>query len=283
MQHFFRTVCFTVFAVSISVAQQGNPLSRGFLPPYFSMPAENEVVNFSSPLQPVMESPEYPFENFQSGKEGVVEVELYVTAEGKAVYSEVNVSSGDVTFDASALQCAMNSSFPPGYATVHGISSDFKIAIPFYFLLSADPERYWHSRLELARVQKDYELAMRDFQSFITARTIASKQTLASTKTKLEEKVRFAKRLHKMLAEKKETAILRLRDEISSVKMGTESAPLAIDGPNESLNWRRVSDDQKTATVTLVTPRSAVTTEVVKATNNLERLQVELEIKKSYL
>ena len=268
----------TLLLIAASVAAQSSMTSRGFIPPLFTLPEEAEEVRFTSAKQPVFMLPDYPEEQLNLGIEGVVEVTMYVTSEGEVVYSEVSVSSGVEAFDQSALRCAMKTEFPEGYATVKGLPRDFRLSVPFYYLLSADPENYWHSRLELVRVQQEYEEVMTRFEDYLMARTVASERKIREIQRQMEEKVAAAKSIHRLLAEKKETAILRLRQQIDETR--SDSAPVA---DAEDSSWRRGLRDYSRATVQVVTPGTSVTSEGSLGTDGMERLTQELEIKKSYL
>ena len=180
---------FSLLIVAGMAAQAQNVRSLGHIPPYFNLPAEGEQVRFTSLEQPEFAVPEYPKQLQHEGKEGVVEVTCYVTSEGDVVYSEISVSSGNDAFDKQALKSALETSFPNGYATIGGTPTDFTIEVPFYFLLSADPEQYWHTRLELARIEQDYDKLMETFQGYVSKRTEASEQTMQKTRTQLETKI----------------------------------------------------------------------------------------------
>ncbi len=263
----------------VCTAQTEAPRSRGSIPNYFVVPDENTRLNFSSPVNPVFQTPEYPQENVIKHKEGALEIEMYVTSEGKVVYSVVTVSSGDKLFDDAGLKSAMKTKFPAGYATLHGQARDFMIRVPYYFLLSTDPEGYWHTRLELSRMQQEYELAMKEFQSYSLQRTKASKERVDGARKRLEEKVAQAKRLYRVLAEKKETAILRLRDEITDTRDHLNT--VADAGAEEGPEWRK-SDSEHHAVI-LGSGLNGIQTLTALGTNELDRLVQELELKKSYL
>ena len=267
----------TLLLLAASVAAQSS-MSRGFIPPLFTLPDETEEVRFTSAEQPEFMLPDYPEEQLNRGIEGVVEVTMYVTSEGEVVYSEVSVSSGVEAFDETALRSAMKTDFPAGYATVKGLPRDFRLSVPFYYLLSADPENYWHSRLELARMQQEYEEVMTRFEDYLMARTVASESKIREIQRQMEEKVAAAKSIHRLLAEKKETAILRLRQQIDETR--SDSAPVA---DAEDSSWRRGLRDYSRATVQVVTPGTSVTSERSLGTDGMERLTQELEMKKSYL
>ena len=172
-KHFyFFFILFPISAFTYTSAQ--NVSSRGFIPPLFTLPEEGEEIRFTSAVQPEFMLPDYPVEQLNSGVEGVVEVRMYITSEGEVVYSEITVSSGVEALDDAALISAMKARFPSGFATVKGLPRDFRLSVPFYFLLSSDPEAYWHSRLELARVQLEYEQVMKKFEDYMMARTHAT-------------------------------------------------------------------------------------------------------------
>jgi len=200
--------------------------SRGFIPPLFTLPDASEVLRFSSPVQPVFPLPEYPADALERGEEGVVEVSMYVTSEGEVVFAEIAVSSGHRHFDNAALESALRAKFPIGYATVKGMPRDFRIAVPYYFLLASDPELYWHSRLELVRIQQEYEVVMKKFEDVVMSRTISSKKRFKQIQQELEETVSNAKRVHRLLAEKKERAIIRLKERLDASR--SDEAPIAI-------------------------------------------------------
>ncbi len=268
------------FAVASLHGQQDGARKRGFLPPTFALPGPQEQVHFTSAQSPEFGAPEYPASQRQAGLEAAVEVDLYVTSKGDVVYAEVVVSSGDMQFDQEALRCALQSKFPAGYATVQGQPRDFKIAVPFYFLLSSDPEGYWHSRLELARLQQEYEIVMREFQNFVSARTVTSEDRLNATRTAIEGKVAAAKRLHRLLAEKKELAILRLRDQIASAREILEQGNAGKE-TEQPVSWRIPDEDQADVAVGARSPGVVSMTHV--STNDIDRLHQELEIKQAYL
>jgi TonB family protein len=262
-----------VFALTATVHAQ----SRGFIPPLFTLPKAGETVRFTSAAQPTFQMPDYPAEQLNRGVEGVVEVLLYVTSEGEVVYSEVTVGSGQKEFDQSALVSAMRARFPMGYATVNGLPRDFRIAVPFYFLLSADPEQYWQSRLELTRVQQEYEIVMKKFQDFVMERSKTPPQSVKEIQRQMEEKVSIAKNIHRVLAEKKERAILRIRERIDEQR---GQAPIA-DAEDES--WRHELHSGQNASVHVVIPGSGVVNSRSLGTEGMDRLTQELEMKKSYL
>ena len=252
--------------------------NRGSIPTEFSLPGQGAVIHFTSPLSPQLVQPDYPAAHRQNDFEGVAELALYVTAAGDVVYAEVTIGSGDELFDDEALRAAMKSRFPAGYAMLDGSPSDFRISVPYYFLLASDPENYWHTRLELARVQQQYEVVMREFQGL--AHTRSTRDKAESIRKRLEDRVAAAKRLHRQLAEKKELAILRLRDEIASAKE-------TLDGngrPATALNIQReIPPDQAPTTVVAVQQINMISNAEVVSANDIDRLNQELEIKKSYL
>ena len=280
-----RIFCIALLACAVilpAVAQTDSPVKRGALPATFSLPKSTETVHFTSPVPPDYQIPEYPSELKQNGLEGALELDLYVSASGEVQLAEITVSSGEVQFDEAALKSALQSHFPAGYATVDGLPRDFKIAVPYYFLLSTDPELYWHSRLELSRVQQGYEACMRDFQEKLGAKRSVAGVKLDAVRKQLESRVVTAKILHRVLAEKKENAILRLRDQIAFAKE-------KIDGPSQSIpvagqeNWRNPISAAVTPKVETTTRRNGVITVSVQTSNDLDGLHQELEIKKSYM
>lgn len=265
---------------SAAFAQAGREgASRGFIPPLFTMPEKHEDLRFTSSAQPEFPVAEYPEQERNTSTEGVAELLLYVTAEGDIVYAEVMVSSGRESFDNAALASAMKGKFPEGYATVDGLPRDFTIAVPYYFLLSADPELYWHSRLELARVQCEYEEIMSKFEDLLLKRTTATESKMKEVQRSMEEKVSIAKRLHRVLAEKKERAIIRIRSEI---EMSREKQGRALAESNDS-NWRSGSADPAHATITVAFPGSSITTRAETGLQGVARLNHELDLKRSYL
>jgi TonB family protein len=278
MQRTFFSITLLFFLSTAAWSQLPNAPSRGFIPPLFTLPDETEDIRFTSAAQPRFMLPDYPEEQLNRGLEGVVEVMVYVTSEGDVVYSEITVSSGVDAFDKAALVSAMKAQFPEGYATVKGLPRDFRLAVPYYFLLSADPENYWQSRLELARVQQEYEQVMTRFEDYLMARTVASESKMHEIQRQMEEKVAAAKSIHRLLAEKKEDAILRLRQEIDETR--SDSPPVA---DAEDSSWRRTLLDHSRASVQVVTPGSSVINERTLSAEGMERLTQELEMKKSYL
>ncbi len=282
----FATIVAVLVGCTLSAYAQGDASqSRGFVPPYFRVPDNTADIRFTTLEQPRYGTPEYPAAHIREEREGVVEVEISCTAEGSVVHARVTVSSGDAQFDEAALKGAMATKFPVGYATLNGLPVDFRMRVPFYFLLSADPEQYWHTRLELARVQQEYDAAMDQFQSYMTARTSATKSRYETAKRSVEEKVSLGKRLHRMLAEKKETAILRLREEITATRDHRDALHAQQTTPDTDAEFRNVLPHAEHApTVTLATPQSHnVVTVSLPYQSDLDRLTQELELKKSYL
>lgn len=272
MQRLFST-CLLFLVFGAATFSQ----SRGFVPPLFSLPGEADDVRFTSALQPQFQLPDYPALQMNNGVEGVVEVQLYVTSEGEVVFSEITVSSGVKEFDEVALSSAMKARFPAGYATVKGLARDFRISMPFYFLLSADPEQYWQSRLELMRVQQEYEIVMRSFQDFLMERSKLPPQRVKEIHRQMEDKVAVAKSIHRILAEKKEAAILRLHKQLDEHR---GQAPFA-DG--ENANWRRDLQNGEQASVQTALPGTGVINARSVGTEGVDRLTHELEMKKAYL
>jgi len=278
MQRIFLTLFLLTACTTLVYSQAPNTQSRGFIPPLFTLPEEGEEVRFTSAEQPLFVLPDYPAEPLNSGIEGVAEITTYVTSEGEVVYSEVAVSSGNEALDNAALICAMKAHFPAGYATVKGLPRDFRATIPFYFFLSADPEAYWHSRLELARVQQEYEQVMKKFEDFLMARTTASESKIREIQRQMEEKVSAAKSIHRLLAEKKENAILRIHKEI---EQNRDVATNLADANDSS--WRRDLQDRRNATVQVAYPGTGVVNARSLGSEGMDRLTQELEMKKSYL
>ncbi|MCB2204746.1 energy transducer TonB [bacterium] len=278
MQRFFYLFLLFSAVTALTYTQAQNASSRGFIPPLFTLPEEGEDIRFTSSMQPEFMLPDYPVGQLNEGVEGVVEIEMYVTSEGEVVYSEISVSSGIAELDNAALISAMKAHFPAGFATVKGLPRDFRISVPFYFLLSSDPEAYWHSRLELARVQQEYELVMKKFEDFLMARTEASESKIREIQRQMEEKVAAAKSIHRLLAEKKENAILRIHKEIELNRSG--DAPVA---DAEDSNWRRDLQDRRSARVQAAGPGSGVINARTLSGSSVDRLTQELEMKKSYL
>lgn len=267
----------SILALAVIMSTAVSSQSRGFIPPLFTLPEDGETVRFTSASQPIFQLPDFPATLMNRDVEGVAEVLLYVTSEGEVVFSEITVSSGQRDFDEAALASAMRARFPVGYATVNGLPRDFRIAVPFYFLLSSDPEQYWQSRLELARVQQEYEIVMKKFQDFVMERSKTPPQKVKEIQRQMEEKVSIAKNIHRILAEKKETAILRLREQIDE-KRG--QAPLA---DAEDSSWRKELQNRQAAAVQVAVPGTGVVHERTVGTEGMDRLTQELEIKKSYL
>lgn len=283
MQNFLRCsfACFALLLLLPGFTQaQG---SRGMLPSYFQLPSANDIVHFTSPQQPDFPTPVYPDAHRSSLVEGAVEVKLYVTSEGDVVKVDISVSSGDALFDEAALGSAIKAHFPVGYATVQGKPVDFVLNVPFYFLLSPDPEMYWHTRLELARIQTEYESAMNEFQGYLSERTKTTASRVESSQRRIERTVAAAKRLHRILAEKKESAILRLREEIAMTKLRLEDPDEQQPSLASDTFWRNAHPGQVVATVVMPSNTRGIVTRNSLSNNDLERLIDELELKKSYL
>ncbi|MBR9976515.1 MAG: energy transducer TonB [Bacteroidetes bacterium] len=273
MQRLFSIAILLITLNAFSFAQ-----SRGFIPPLFVLPAEGEEIRFTSAVPPVFQLPDYPAEQLKKAMEGVVEVRMYVTAEGEVVFSEITVSSGHKEFDNAALASAMRARFPAGYATVNGLPRDFRTSMPFYFLLSTDPEQYWQSRLELARVHQRYEIVMKRFQDYMMQRSKVPRATVMEIQQQMEETVSIAKNIHRILAEKKETAILRLRERLDEQRGG-----IAITATDDA-TWRRsLHSDEEGAHVEVSLPGSGIVNARTMSADDIERLTQELEIKKSYM
>ncbi len=273
----------TVFSILVLVvclaSMQAQPVkSRGFIPPLFSLPEVTEEIRFTSSTPPQIQLPEYPATQLNAGLEGAVEAELYVTAEGEVVYCEISVSSGVNEFDHAVLESSMRVKFPSGFATVKGLPHDFRIAVPFYFLLASDPEQYWHSRLELARIKNEYETVMKKFEDYLMARTVVSDSKVKEIQREMEATVTMAKNVHRLLAEKKEHAILRLRGLIDASK--SNSAPIA---DTQDASWRSQSIDPAHATVQTGGTAGGVINIRELSDNESERLAHELELKKAYM
>jgi hypothetical protein len=94
----------------------------------------------------------------------------------------------------------------------------------------------------------------------------------------MEDKVAAAKNIHRLLAEKKEHAILRLHQEITDNKSG--QTPVA---DAEDASWRRDLQDRSRANVQVAYPGTGVINARTLGGNGVERLTHELEMKKSYL
>jgi TonB family protein len=277
----FPLLLSVLFALPVLLAAQPEAQRvLGELPSTFQLPEAGMPVRFSSMLNPEYQVPEYPAQHLKDRFEGVAELQLFVTRDGDVVRSEVTVSSGDELFDLAALRSALRTRFPAGYAMLHGQACDFAITVPYYFLLSPDPEQYWHMRLELARIQQEYEVQMKQFQALVGVRNPAAAMQLQRTQRQLEETITIAKGLHRSLAEKKEAAILRLRDEISMTKQRLETpAVAAADQGNAS--WRTA----QTVIPTVIVPGGTKGVSSINALSNneLDRLMNELELKQSYL
>jgi TonB family protein len=281
MNRLFATALLALVLSAPALAQNDKAASTGKLPPYFHIPDDNVRLRFTSHEKPEFVAPEYPELHKSTGKEGVVEVEMYVSAEGKVVYTEVEVSSGDELFDHAALESAMQTTFPPGYATVNGEPTDFKISIPFYFLLSADPEQYWHTRLELARIQQEYDQLMGKFQSYLGPKSTVSKEMKQSMRNQLEDKIALAKNVHRILAEKKESAILRLRNEITETRAHIENNDEIMRDPDKRFAYASTGNCE----VRVALPQAGIVTLTSLRSDKplLEQLASEIELKKSYL
>ena len=278
MQKHFYSFLVLLALTAFTYTSAQNVSSRGFIPPLFTLPEEGEEIRFTSAAQPEFMLPDYPVEQLNRGIEGVVEVSMYVTSEGEVVYSEVTVSSGVEALDDAALISAMKTQYPSGFATVKGLPRDFRLSVPFYFLLSSDPEAYWHSRLELARVQLEYEQVMKKFEDYMMARTVASESKIREIQRQMEEKVAAAKSIHRLLAEKKENAILRIHDEIEENRSG--QGPVA---DAEDSTWRRNLQDRRSARVQVTYPGTGVVNAQALEGEGVDRLAQELEMKKAYL
>lgn len=268
--------------VSFAVAQPVNG-SRGSLPASFRLPEPGTPVHFSSPGSPDFSIPEFPTAHFRNGREGAAEVVMYVRGEGEVVSARISVSSGDPEFDEAALTSAMKSRFPVGYASVDGLPHDFSIAVPYYFLLSADPEQYWQSRLELARLTQEYEELMKEFQGYLMERTVASKSRKESIRRQIESKVAVAKQMHRLLAEKKESSILRLRDEITATREQLEQVREQTTANESDTHWRQPGNRPPQAAVNVAQAHARVVVASSLNSNELDRLTQELELKKSYM
>jgi TonB family protein len=280
MTRLLACVLISFLAVSAASAQNaGNGASRGFIPPLFTLPEDHEELRFTSSALPEFPVADYPEMERKNGIEGVAELRLYVTAEGDVVFAEVSVSSGRSSFDEAALKSAMHGHFPEGYATIDGLPRDFTIAVPYYFLLSSDPELYWHSRLELARVQQEYELIMSKFEDLLLKRTTATESKMKEVQRSMEDKVSIAKRLHRVLAEKKERAIIRIRQEIETTR--EEQDRMLAD--RDDNNWRSGTADPEDAAIMVAFPGSSVTTRAETGLEGVERLNHELDMKRSYM
>jgi TonB family protein len=282
MKRFFSIVLVSCLVTFTLYAQTDPQKKRGMLPPGYSLPKAGETVHFTSPAHPEYQLPEYPADLKANGTEGALELELYVSSAGEVLLAEVSVSSGDAQFDDAALNSALQSRFPAGYATVDGMPRDFKIAVPYYFLLSNDPELYWHTRLELSRVQQDYETVMHDFQEKLGAKRSTASTRLDAARKQLEAKVSLAKMLHRTLAEKKESAILRLRDQIAFAQEKIDGPSMAEAQAGQE-NWRNPNKAVITPKAEPSAPRSGVITVSFQTANGIDGLQQELEIKKSYM
>jgi TonB family protein len=281
MYRMFGTVFFAFFLCITVTPKDLFSQSIGNIPSSYYLPSPDATVRFTSHEKPGFHAPVYPARHLEVGTESVVEVALYVTSEGNVIYSEITVASGNEDFDKAALESAMQTVFPAGYATVNGESSNFMITVPYYFLLSADPEQYWHTRLELARIQKEYDELMNKFQSYLAQRTSVTKAKMQETRDALEVKIAVAKKLHRVLAEKKESAILRLRSEITATRAQIRDNDELMRDPNSRPSY--ASSHKCEVKVSL--PQTGIVT--VSSVNSdipiLEQLASDIELKKSYL
>lgn len=274
-----RTLLSVLVLLLTCAAAEAQPVkSRGFIPPLFTLPDAQDEVRFTSSAQPRFQLPDYPAVQLNAGVEGAVEATLYVTSEGEVVYSEISVSSGVKEFDNAVLESSMRTRFPIGYATVKGLPHDFRISVPFYFLLASDPEQYWHSRLELARIQNDYESVMKKFEDIVMSRTTASDSRKREIQREMEAAVASAKDVHRILAEKKERAILRVRGLIDASR--SDSAPIA---DTHDASWRAQSIDPAHATVQPGVIGGGVISIQELSGSESDRLAQELELKKAYM
>lgn len=274
-----RTVFTVLILLLLCASVSAQPVkSRGFIPPLFTLPKAQDEVRFTGSAQPRFQLPDYPAAQLNAGTEGAVEATLYVTAEGEIVYAEISVSSGVKDFDNAVLESCMKSRFPAGFATVKGLPHDFKISVPFYFLVASDPEQYWHSRLELARIQNEYESVMKKFEDIVMSRTTASEARKREIQRQMEGTVAAAKSVHRILAEKKEKAILRLRGMIDASR--SDGTPLA---DTHDASWRSQSLDPAQATVQSGATGVGVISIHEMSGSESERLAQELELKKAYM
>ena len=270
------------FALTFTaLGQAPAPMSLGEIPEDFELPEDMNSIRFTSHESPVFTAPVYPAKRLKRGIENVVEVDIYVATTGKVVQAVLSLSSGDKAFDEAALESAMKAQFPAGYATVDGEPSDFKLSVPYYFLLSADPEQYWHTRLELARVQKEYNELMTQFQELMAGQTSAdSEGEMATTKKSLEVKIAAAKNLHKVLAEKKESAIARINSVITETRAHIEGDDAQMRDPN----WRPSYAANNTE-VKVGLPQAGIMTLSSQKSDKpiLEQLTSEIKIKRRYM
>ncbi len=280
MKRLYGAVLLGIMLCASAFAQNSEVLSLGKLPQQFNLPGDDAVVRFTSHQKPEFAAPEYPARHLAKGLEGVVEVAVFVTAAGKVVYCELEISSGDPMFDAAALNSAMQSKFPAGYATLNGEATDFRISVPYYFLLAADPEQYWHTRLELARIQAEYDKLMTTFQGYLAQKTPVSKEQMQKTRETLETRVSTAKKLYRVMAEKKESAILRLRTEITETRQNIDDNDMMRD-PNK----RPLHASLRSCEVKVAIPQSGIVTLTSVCSDKpiLEQLASEIELKKAYL
>lgn len=200
--------------------------SLGSLCSSFSEQGNCARMRFSSfsPVQLVR--PVYPEACLREKVEGCLEIKMYVNRSGRVEKAEISVSSGNALLDRAALESAKASRFPQDYATIDGIGSDFTTLVPYYFLLSADPEQYWHTRLEMARIEQQYDAGMREFQPQLKTGKSRLSPRAKKLCTELEKLVAQTKRLQNILASKKEAAINRLRDQLA-LGMNKEKGSLA--------------------------------------------------------
>jgi TonB family protein len=265
-----------------AMAQPELPRSLGELPPSFQLPEAGTPVQFTSMLNPEFVTPAYPEQHKTARFEGVAEVRLYVSSAGEVLRCEITVSSGDAAFDDASLRSGLKTRFPAGYATVRGVACDFTTTVPYYFLLSPDPEQYWHSRLELARIQQEYESLMKQYEGILAPQGAAADMQRHRIERQLEQTVTLAKQLHRSLAEKKESAILRLRDEITMTKQILQEPATASSMDASATSWRT---EQTPVIPTVIIPggMKGVASTSALSNNELDRLMSELELKQSYL
>jgi TonB family protein len=264
-----------------SQAQPETPRAMGELPATFQTPEAGASIQFTSMLNPEFETPAYPEQHKADRFEGVAEVRLYVSTAGEVLRCEITVSSGDREFDEASLRSAMKTRFPAGYATVRGVPTDFTVTVPYYFLLSSDPEQYWHTRLELARIQQEYEVLMKDYQDLLARQGGAADMKRQRLEKQLEQTVAVAKQLHRSIAEKKETAILRIRDEIAMTKQILQE-PATASKDAQGASWRT---EQTPVIPTVIIPggMQGIASTSTLSNNALDCLMGELELKQSYL
>ena len=119
---------------------------------------------------------------------------------------------------------------------------------------------------------------MKKFEDFLMARTAASESKIREIQRQMEEKVAAAKSIHRLLAEKKENAILRIHKEIEENRdSGTPVADV------EDSSWRKDLQDRRQAAVHVAYPGTGVINARSLGGNGVDRLTQELEMKKSYL